>query len=123
MNWGSPFRSAWDAAPSGARAAAREAVISPEKAAGLMADGLAHTLQRIQYAARDMRRLQQATTTPEAATPHAAALRSAMEDLRLGKVAPERAEKHVQDALRSAAGPTGTMSWTASWPSPGWATG
>ncbi|HZW19955.1 hypothetical protein [Noviherbaspirillum sp.] len=107
MSWGSPFRNAWDAASSGARAAAREAVISPEKAAGLLADTLAHTLQRTQYAARDVRRLQQATQaaeTPDAAAAQAAALRSAMDDIRAGKVPPERAEKHVQQALRPATG-------------------
>lgn len=102
MSWGAPFRCAWERAVSGGRLAAREAVLGPDKAAGLLSDAIAHTLQRILYAAQDMQR---GKKTDEAGipVPGATVLRRVMDDIRQGRIAPERSEKHLQQAARAAA--------------------
>lgn len=101
MSWGAPFRSAWERGTDGGRRAAREAVQSPEKAAGLLSDSIAHTLQRVLYAAQDMQRGSKSNKATESAG--ATALLRVMDDIRQGRIAPERSEKHLQQAARAAA--------------------
>jgi hypothetical protein len=104
MSWGLLFRSAWERATSNGRAAAREAALSPDQAASLLSDAIAHTLQRILYAAQDMQcgnktDLHEAESPP----PATAALRRVMDDIRQGRIAPEGSEKHLQQIGRAAA--------------------
>lgn len=104
MNWGDPFRHAWQRAATNAHAAAREAALGPEQAAAVLSDEIAHTLQLALFAARDVQRLQQATDTGSipVMAPGMESLRRAMEDVRQGRIAPDKAEKHLQQAVRAA---------------------
>lgn len=102
MTWGNAFRSAWEHGTTAGRTAAREAALSPDKAAGLLSDAIGHTLQRVIYAAQDLQRIQVAGAQPgETVVPGAATLRRVMEDIRQGRIAPERSEKHLQQAARA----------------------
>jgi hypothetical protein len=118
MSWGAMFRSGWEHASPGNRAAAREAAAHPDQAASLMSSAIAHTLQRVQYAAQDLQRLCTAADPAFDTTAQApSALRQAMDDIRQGRIPPERSEKHLRQAAADAvtrsqsnAGPQGTGS-------------
>jgi hypothetical protein len=103
MSWGVMFRSGWEHASPGNRSAAREAATHPDQAASLMSSGIAHTLQRVQYAAQDLQRLCTAADPSYETTAQApSGLRQAMDDIRQGRIPPERSEKHLRQAAADA---------------------
>lgn len=103
MSWGDPFRQAWKDATPAAQAAARESVRSADRAAGSLADSILHALQLSQFAAQDLERLRHAAGRPAdpGPAPDMMPLRRAMDEIRNGRVAPDKAEKHLRQALRS----------------------
>lgn len=106
MTWGGLFQQAWAGGTALTRDAARQAGTSPESAAALLSDGLAHTFKRLLYADQDVRRGLSGDHTPMAAPMDAdsmALVTSAVADVESGRVPPEAAQAHVQRAARQAA--------------------
>lgn len=114
MSWGGIFRAAWERASSGNRAAAREAAKHPDQAASLMSSGIAHTFQRVQYAAQDLQRMCVADNpTSDAGMQVPSVLRKVMDDIRQGRIAPDRSEKYLRQAATEAVNATALPNATA----------
>ncbi len=70
-----------------------------------MSELLAHSLQLVMFAAQDLQRHQVRANDISSDDPGADdqnRLRRAMDDIRKGRVAPERVEKHLRDAVKEA---------------------
>jgi len=103
MNWGNPFRDAWQRSTDAGRAAAGKGGTGLEQGAGLLANPGGPCVQRGLYAAQDRPRIAwSASAGAQAAPPDTAGLRRAMEDLRQGRITPEKAETHLQQTVRAA---------------------
>lgn len=103
MNWGEPFQTAWRSASAVSQTAARRAVLGPEQAAQSLSESIVHTLQLLDYAAQDLQRQTMAKKVlTDGPGTSRSMLQQAMDDLRKGRVAPERAEKYLLQAVKEA---------------------